>query len=280
MRLRNLITIRIVPVMIAIFIGVIALAVVNRRPTGLLVHQQETTKQTELEKLSHHRNNWLVGHWPPPDTPVRINSPFGRYSIPLQNLGGRNEFLQKTLEPSRVPAPSPDGSFNWNSFSLSFWMPDGVGVLTNAPGLLTYAYFDAADLKWHHAPMRPRELGRLDPSPTRYTVVVAEFCPRVGPPPPPPFQGFSLMYEGYGYGAFNMWGCAVHEPGTDWTSMNVHGPGDTEIFCHTDDDICFGWIDLIDESVRALTYMPRDAVLQSPEIAFRMHALLRNWKIP
>ncbi len=243
-----------------------------------LGRQEETARLEELERSSSYRTDWLFGHWPPPDTPVRINSPFGSYTIPLQNLGSRDEFLLNPLEPKEFSIPRPDGSFDWNSFSLSFWMPDGAGVLTNAPRLLTSGYVDPVDRKWHRSPMRPREVGRPNPSPTRYTVVVGEFCPGVLPQPLSHFQGSSLAFQGYGYGALYMWGCAVDKPDPDWRPIDVHGPGNTEIFCRVSEDICFGWIDLIDEGVRALTYLPRDAATQTPDIATRMHALLQRWK--
>ncbi|GAA0605265.1 hypothetical protein GCM10009416_48470 [Craurococcus roseus] len=204
--------------------------------------EEKAAREREyLVQDSKRRNTWWTGRWPPPDTPVRIESPFGRFTVPLANIGGRDEFL---LGPQRFgPSdPLPDGSYRWDSFSLAFWMPDGAGVLTDPGHLLEHRMVDPVDLGRRRAPLRPRETGRPDPSPDRYVVVVGQFCPNDGSLPllPRRQQGATLVLTGYGYGALDMYGCHTDKPPPGWLSVPIETVGRSGMFCTPAWDVCFG----------------------------------------
>ena len=251
---------------------------------------EEARKHTYSVEASQHREVWASWVLPPPDTPVNIESPFGRFTIPLANIADRVEFIShNTLgEPLKHLDPlSYKGFYRARSFTVAFWMPDGAGVME--PGQLpNHTEVSPADLQFRRAPFRPREMGRPDPSPERFVVVVGVFCPRDGGPLPAPPQGeaprpglsSSLIFYGYGAGALNLFGCHAEQPDPKRAQVPIGDFSHTEMSCQLDAGICFGWLDLPDYGVRALTFLPADAVRQVSAIAVELHSLLKAWSVP
>jgi hypothetical protein len=243
----------------------------------------------DLTELSRMRSRWpdpMV--LPPADTPVRIISPFGRFTIPLANIASRDLFMNIPKRPAYF-RPQFDGPYSWSSPSVAFWMPDGAGVVTDPDHLLEYHYVDPATLNVRRSPLRPREQGRPDPSLERFVVVAGRFCTReYGPPPPAPHpswlfpfdpgQGSTLLLTGYSHGARELWSCAVERPPAPWAATSIPGTDRLTMFCRDEAEHCFGWVDLDRWNVRALVYVPRDAVNQMPAVAHLLQTLMQGWQ--
>jgi len=253
---------------------------------------EKARRHTYLVEASQHRDVWASWVLPPPDTPVNIESPFGRFTIPLANIADRVEFIShqylgEPLKPKHLDPLSDKGFYRARSFTVAFWMPDGAGVM-EPDHLPNHTEVSPADLRFQRAPFRPREMGRPDPSPERFVVVVGVFCPREGGPLPAPPQGeepqmglsSSLIFYGYGAGALELFGCHAEQPSPNRVQVPIQDLSRTEMSCQPNAGICFGWLDLPDYGVRALTFLPADAVQQVPAVAVELHSLLKAWSVP
>ncbi len=256
-------------------------------------------RHADLVKASQYRETWASWTLPSPNTPITIDSPFGHFTIPLANIADRSDFVPRNVlgQPLKHLDPLSDGGvYGARTFTVAFWMPDGAGVL-NPAYLPNHTEIDPVDLRLRRTPFRPRETGRPDPSSDRFVVVVGDFCARGGGPLPalpqaegphmgvrPNLMGLptALAFSGYGYGALELFGCRAKQlPPPEWVSVPTNQDlGRTEMFCRPDADMCFGWLDLPDYSVRALTFLPADAVGQVASVAAELRTLLKTWSVP
>ena len=178
------------------------------------------------------------------------------------------------------------GPYTWSSFSFSFWMPDGHGVITDATKLPINLYTDPQTLKSAKNPFRPREAGRPDPGPDNFAVAFGEVCPLSGPPREGPHPS-DLGGTGYDYGAAPMKGCREDEPLPDFRkdvregSVDVGGVSDRwTMFCKLGSDICFGWVSYPQHGFRTLAYLPKDAMRHMDDVTRMGAKLLGEWKVP
>lgn len=250
---------------------------------------RELRRLSDLADLKLRLSRWPdVMVMPPADTPVRISTPFGRFTIPLANIASRNLFTN-TPQARASYRPQLDESYVWESPSIVFWMPDGAGVSTDPSHLLQHTDIEPTTLIVRRSPLRPREHDRPAPSQDRFVVVAGRFCRYDQAPARPAArssyllgfdggQGSNLLLTGYGWGALNLWSCADEAPPAPWIATSVPNSDRSVMFCRDDAGHCFGWVPLDRWRVRSLVYVPRDALEQMPTVAYRLQVLLESWQ--
>lgn len=245
-------------------------------------HRDAQSALDNLVELSKRRDEWS-NVYGPANMPMHINTEFGHFKVPLANIASRGElFYNEYFRQKAWFSPDANGVYNLSSFAITFWMPDGQGPSSEATGLRSYRMVDPVDLKRKITPLRPREIDRPDPSATHYVVIVSQFCPLNGQGASKwqhsaGYQGIELFVTGWGAGTFDMAGCNEDKRPDRLTYVTVE-PDQSELYCWATSAICFAWINLKDDGVRALTYLPRDTSTQVPEIAAVMHRLLTAWR--
>jgi hypothetical protein len=191
---------------------------------------------------------------PPPETPISVEAPFGRFRIPIGYLKGRRSF-------------SPQGSRRVEGLGIYFWMPE-VGFVASDDSAATN--------------LRPWEEGHLERKLEQYVVMVDWIraldqeagnwriarVPRAGIP-------FDFLHD---LGRLS---------GTDSFAgiTRTQSTGETIGFfieCNPDQVMigkCVGWMVAEPTNLAIQFWMPRDRLQDAFTVARQIADLINAWKV-